>query len=101
MSVNDTVFLHVDFNDGKRVVVWQRGRLEDGNAVIVIANFSDFQTVDASNPASEYVVPNWPGLPAGKKWREVSQARDVPLRWAGREPIFPWEAKVYAMVPDV
>jgi len=101
LSLNDTVFLHVDFNDGKRVVVWQRGRLEDGNAVIVIANFSDFQTVDASNPASEYVVPNWPGLPAGKKWREVSQARDVPLRWAGREPIFPWEAKVYAMVPDV
>ena len=99
LSVNDTAFLHVDFNDGKRVVVWQRGRPENGNAVVVIANFSDFQTADASNPNSEYVVPNWPALPPGKKWREISQGRDLPASWAGREPIFPWEAKVYAMVP--
>lgn len=93
--------MHVDFNDGKRVVVWQRGRPENGNVVVVIANFSDFQTPDPSNPTSEYVVANWPALPPGKKWREISQARDVPTSWAGREPVFPWEAKVYAMMPSV
>jgi pullulanase len=99
LSVNDTQFLHVDFNDGKRVLVWQRGNPSGGNAVVVVANFSDFETTDPSHPSSEYVVPNWPALPAGRKWREISQARDVPANWAGREPIFPWEAKVYAMVP--
>jgi 1,4-alpha-glucan branching enzyme len=101
LSVNDTTFLHVDFNEGKRVVVWQRGRPEDENVVVVVANFSEFETTNASSPTSEYVVPNWPTLPAGKKWREISQARDVPVSWAGREPIFPWEAKVYAIVPAV
>ncbi len=99
LSVNDTQFLHVDFNDGKRVLAWQRGNPSSGNAVVVLANFSDFETTDPFNPSSEYVVSNWPALPAGRKWREISQARDVPASWAGREPIFPWEAKVYAMVP--
>jgi hypothetical protein len=42
-------------------------------------------------------VANWPTLPAGRHWREITQDRDVPLVWAGREPIFPWEAKVYAL----
>jgi hypothetical protein len=28
--------------------------------------------------------------------REVSQQRDVPDAFVGREPLFPWEAKVYA-----
>ena len=65
--------------------------------VVVVANFSDFAT-DTSVPSAEYVVPNWPGTPAGKRWRDVSQARDVPNEWIGREPIFPWEAKVYAIV---
>jgi pullulanase len=101
LSVNDTQFLHVDFNEGKRVLVWQRGNLANGNVVVVLANFSDFETSDPFNPSSEYVVSNWPALPAGKKWREVSQGRDVPANWAGREPIFSWEAKVYATVSNV
>ena len=43
LSVNDTQFLHADFQEGKRVVVWQRGR--PGQApVVVVANFSDFGT---------------------------------------------------------
>ena len=101
LSVNDTQFLHVDFNEGKRVLVWQRGNPANGNVVVVLANFSDFETSDPFNPGSEYVVPNWPALPAGEKWREVSLGRDVPTNWAGREPIFSWEAKVYATVPNV
>jgi pullulanase len=40
LSVNDTDFIHVDFNDGKRVLVWKRGT--DNDPPVVIANFSDF-----------------------------------------------------------
>jgi len=60
--------------------------------VIVLANFSDF----ASAPGTDYVIPTWPGpAPAGKKWIEVTQRRDVDPGSVGREPIFAWEAKVY------
>lgn len=97
LSVNETDFIHVDFTAGKRVLVWRRGRPGVDNPVVVVANFSEFAT-DTSVPSAEYVVPNWPATPAGKRWRDVSQARDVPDEWVGREPIFPWEAKVYATV---
>lgn len=97
LAVNDTDFIHVDFNDGKRVVCWRRG-FEGGNEqAVVVANFSEFRT-DSVPGASEYRVPNWPATPPGKRWREITQARDVPAEWVAREPIFPWEAKVYALV---
>lgn len=92
LAVNDTQFLHVDFNEGKRVLVWQRGNQAD-QLVVVVANFSDYGTP----PGSEYRVPNWPATPAGKQWKEITQARIVPSEWVGREGIFPWEAKVYAI----
>jgi 1,4-alpha-glucan branching enzyme len=97
LSVNDTGFIHSDFADGKRVVVWRRGRPESASQVVVVANFSDFVTANADSPSAEYRVPNWPPTPVGKKWREITQARDVPAEWVGREPIFAWEAKVYAL----
>ena len=78
----------MDFTPGRRIMVWQRGG--DDNPVVVVANFSDFQS-----DSSEYVVPNWPRKD-DFAWREVSQARSVPAEWVGREPLFPWEAKVYA-----
>ena len=96
LAANDTQFIHVDFNEGKRVVVWQRGYGEQ--LVVVVANFSDYGTPIAGNPAAEYVVSNWPATPPGKQWQEITQERRVPEQWAGREPIFPWEAKVYALV---
>jgi pullulanase len=96
LSVNDTNFIHVDFNDNKRVLVWQRGGAGQ-DPVVVLANFSDFMTADPSNPNSVYVVPNWPSTPPGRSWREVTQSRNVPDDWIGREPIFPWEAKVYTL----
>jgi pullulanase len=98
LALNDTRFIHADFEDGKRVVVWQRGAPESRHQVIVVANFSDFTTANAGSPSAEYRVPNWPATPDGMKWREVTQERDVPAEWAGREPIFAWEAKVYALV---
>ena len=61
--------------------------------VIVLANFSDFE----SGAGSEYVVPNWPATPAGRHWIEVTQNRVVDPAWVGREQIFPWEAKVYTL----
>jgi 1,4-alpha-glucan branching enzyme len=94
LSVNETNFLHTDFNDGKRVLVWQRGPGADGSLVVVVANFSDWGSGTA--PDAEYVVPNWPD---GRSWREVPQQRNVPPEWVGREPLFPWEAKVYLSQP--
>jgi len=95
LSVNDTQFIHIDFNNGKRVLAWQRGAA--GQApVVVVANFSDWGT-DLSVAGAEYQVNNWPSIPAGGQWKEVTQNRLVPLQWAGREPIYPWEAKVYTL----
>jgi hypothetical protein len=97
LGVNDTAFIHVDFNDGKRVLAWKRGRDGIDDPVVVVANFSDWGTADPLNPASEYVVPGWPPTPPGKQWREVTLDRAVAAGRAGREPLFPWEAKVYAL----
>jgi hypothetical protein len=90
--MNDTNFIHVDFDD-KRVLAWQRG----GNGiapVVVVANFSDF----GSAPGGDYVVHNWPATPAGQKWVDVSQNRVIDPAFVGREAIFAWEAKVYTLV---
>ena len=92
LSVNDTDFFWSDFGDGKRVIAWRRGRASDAAPLLVLANFSDF----GSAPGADYVVPTWPGpAPAGKKWVEITQGRDVDPGFVGREAIFPWEAKVY------
>jgi len=94
LSRNETAVLHADYTEGKRVVVWSRGTWPD--LVVVVANFSDYGT--PAGPEAEYVVPRFPEAPRGRGWREITQARDVPAEWAGREPIYPWEAKVYAVV---
>jgi glycosidase len=96
LSVNETSFLHEDMSNGKQVMAWQRGPAPSGDLVVVVANFSDWGTDNPGDPRSEYRVHNWPSLPAGRQWREITQERPVPLEWAGREPVFPWEAKVYA-----
>jgi pullulanase len=94
LAVNDIDVIHVDM-DGKRVVAWRRGQIGTDQVVVVVANFSDFTT--PAGPNAEYVVHNWPATPAGKKWREISQDRDVPPAWVGRESIFSWEAKIYTL----
>ena len=97
LSINDTDFIHTDFN-GKRVLAWRRGQPGSTHQVVVLANFSDFVTANSTSAGAEYRVQNWPATPTGKKWREITQSRDVPPAWVGREPIFAWEAKVYALV---
>jgi pullulanase len=94
LAVNETNFIHVDFEDGKRVIVCQRGDPASRRIAVVVANFSDW----GSGANAEYVVPNWPATPAGTRWREVTQDRDVPGKWVGREGLSPWEAKVYVVV---
>jgi len=96
LGVNDTEFIHLDFAAGKRVLAWRRGDLNH-DPVVVVANFSDFGTENAFSPGAEYVVRNWPATPAGRQWREITQARMVRPEQVGREPIFPWEAKVYTL----
>ena len=54
-------------------------------------------TPDPFNGRSEYRVNNWPAAPQGFHWREITQQREVPWDWVAREPLFPWEAKVYAL----
>ena len=50
-ALNDIAFLHTDFEDGKRVMVWQRGQPGSDSQVVVVANFSDFATPNADEPA--------------------------------------------------
>jgi len=91
LALNDTEFLHTDFND-KRVLVWQRGLRRD--PVVVVANFSDFGS--AGGLGGQYFIPNFPRRDA--EWFEVSQSdqhRRVAPGAIGNEPLFPWEAKVY------
>ncbi|KAK1757868.1 putative alpha amylase [Echria macrotheca] len=85
---DDTDFIHVDTSRGGKIMAWSRGG-QDVLPVVVVANFSDEDT-----PGSEYVVSNWPGRNE-PGWREVSQGRDVPSEWVGREPLLQWEAKIY------
>lgn len=98
LAMNDTRFVHVDFEGGKRVVAWQRGPDGGGAQVVVVANFSDWGTADPTNSRAVYEIPNFPRTPPGRRWREVTQERDVPAEWIGKEPVYPWEAKVYALV---
>lgn len=92
LGVNDTNFIHTDFSYGRRIIAWVRGDPAKHDPVVVVANFSDQYT-----PGTEYVVRNWPNTPEGKQWKEVTQERSVPAEWVGREPLMPWEAKVYEM----
>jgi pullulanase/glycogen debranching enzyme len=94
LAQNETEFLHVDFDAGKRVLVWRRGSALVAS-VIVVANFSDFYSI----PGTDYQVNNWPSTPPGKKWIEITQGRTVDPVWVGREAIYPWEAKVYTLSP--
>lgn len=92
LGCNDTAFIHGDFESGRRIVAWVRGDPARQDPVVVVANFSDECTL-----GPEYLVHGWPATPAGKQWREVTQERPVPREWAGREPLFAWEAKVYEL----
>lgn len=96
LAVNDTEFIHIDFNQGKRVLVWRRGRPNSSHPVIVVANFSDWGS-DIQNPSAEYRISNWPFTLGRNNWLEITQDRQVPPDWVGREPIYPWEAKIYTL----
>jgi pullulanase len=85
---DDTDFIHVDESRGGKIMAWKRGG-QGQIPVVVVANFTD---QDTEGPV--YVVDNWPDQQVGG-WREVTQNRDVPAEWVGREPLMHWEAKVY------
>jgi hypothetical protein len=91
--VNDTTFIHADFHDGKRVLVWQRGQESSGQLAVVVANFSDFGTPNPFAPGSEYVVPHWPPTPPGKSWREITQDREYPVSGWGASRFSPGRRK--------
>ena len=85
---DNTDFIHVDASRGGKIMAWKRGAPNHA-PVVIVANFSDNET-----PGTEYFVENWPERDRSD-WREVTQNRDVPREWVGREPLMHWEAKVY------
>ncbi|KAB5580244.1 putative alpha amylase, catalytic domain subfamily [Coniochaeta sp. 2T2.1] len=88
LGEDDTDFFHVD--QGGKIMAWRRGRTGEGRMpVVVVANFTDRNT-----EGERYVIPNWPSRELDG-WREVSQKREVPTEWVGREPLMAWEAKMY------
>ncbi|HSQ54967.1 MAG TPA: alpha-amylase family glycosyl hydrolase, partial [Gemmata sp.] len=44
LSVNDTEFIHADFTPGRRVLAWCRGRPGVDDPVVVVANFSEYDS---------------------------------------------------------
>jgi 1,4-alpha-glucan branching enzyme len=92
LGVIDTKFIHMDFSNGRRVMAWVRGDAEKHNLVVVVANFSEQDMRDG-----EYVVHDWPGLPEGKRWREVTEEREVATDQVDSMALSPWEARVYEM----
>ena len=86
-------FIHWDFQGDRKIMAWIRGG-SNGLPVVIIANFSGVKP-----EGNEYVVNEWPTMEKEDgtevKWREVSEGRDVPHEWVNREPVYPWEAKVY------
>jgi pullulanase len=95
---NAIEFFHVDVDHAKRVLAWRRGKRGSDSQVVVAANFSDFGTPNAFDAGAEYRVSNWPDAPADKRWKEVPQEPLVLSHQVGREPISPWEAKIYTVV---
>lgn len=101
LSHENLEFLQMEISEEKKLAVWQRGSGE--NIVITVANFSNYTTPEAGNSEGQEIIENWPKFdgyptPLGKKWVEITSARDVSNDWIGKEPVYPWEAKVYALV---
>jgi len=86
LQQNSCRFLHQDFEDGKKLMVYQRG--EGPRQVIVVANFSNKFIPD-------YLIPNWPEL-EGRcfEWTHQYYPENV---FSGhfKENIYPFEVKVY------
>jgi 1,4-alpha-glucan branching enzyme len=88
LGYNDTEFIHLDQSRGGKIIAWKRGA-PDQAPVVVVANFTDQDT-----PGEKYFVENWPERER-EDWREITQKREVPRGWVGREPLMNWEAKIY------
>lgn len=89
LGVDDTDFFFTDESRGGKIMAWTRGGNNGVEPVVVVANFSDENT-----PGEEYVIDGWPDKERDD-WREVSQGRNVPREWVGREPLMHWEVKIY------
>lgn len=97
LSVNETEFIHCDFEEGKRVLVWKRGA---SDPAVIVANFSEYTTPFAPGPNMEYFVPNWLNTPPGCHWFEVTQNRHLTNSRPDKDAVFAWEAKVYHLAAD-
>ena len=89
LGVDGTSFIHVDNSRDGKILAWERGTSYPIAPVVVVANFTDQET-----SGNEYYIPNWPAR-YRNDWREITQHRSVSAEWVGREPLMPWEAKVY------
>lgn len=89
LGSDETEFIHWDFSNGRKIMAWTRGG-NGGDKVVVVANFSD---VDTGGEGEQYIIQGWPQ--GSGSWREVTQGREVPDSWVGKEPLMHWEVKVY------
>lgn len=65
LGLNDNNFIHVDFNDNKRVLAWTRGAA-GMDPVVVLANFSDFVSTPNRIGAGGVCGSRMAGHPGGK-----------------------------------
>jgi pullulanase len=96
LAVEDNNVFFTDFN-GKQVMAWTRGNEATSDLIVILANFSDYGTPDPADPSSQYIVSNWPATPPGRSWSEITQGLPVSPDSIGKEPIYPWDAKVYRL----
>ena len=88
LKKGSTSFIYHNEDGGRQVWAWVRGK-DPKPKVVVVVNFSD---VDFSN--AEYEINSFPDS-RGLGWKEVITGKPAPN--AGKEPLKPWDAKVYAV----
>jgi pullulanase len=95
LSGDSVDFMHWDFSGDRKIMAWVRGGGET-LPVVVVANFSGVKPEGDKYEIARLI--SMAERVGGKevKWRDVGQGRKIDAEWVGREPLFPWEAKVYA-----
>jgi len=97
MRSDDTEFIHVDLNNGKRVACWHRGSAGAGSQVVVVANFSPLRS-DSQPGGNGISSAQLAEHTAGTALARGHPGTRCDDRMGGARADFPWEAKVNALI---